>query len=125
MPKSFERIGRRTIRVTEKGLNIVYQHLAKFDEFAPNLKMIERLKQAVLFGEKISGADANFYLHEIAEATKMKSLSGQVFSDAYTVAHKYAIEKYGVSEFGLYHYDVIENFKEMFSRGYFNFWEIK
>ena len=49
-----------------------------------------------------TGADANFYLHEAAEATMMGRGLG------YDAAHAAALNKYGVSPFSLYHPDVIQ-----------------
>ena len=51
--------------------------------------MIERLQTAMNNGEKITGADASFYMHEIAEASMMK---GSVYDlESYNLAHQMAL----------------------------------
>jgi len=57
------------IRITQEGLDIASSHLAQFGEHAPNAAMLDRLGSAV--GTRVTGADANFYLHEISESTMM------------------------------------------------------
>ena len=64
--------------------------------------MIARLRLAQQNGQKISGADASFYLHEAAEATMMRR------GVLYDAAHDAALNKYNVSPFSVYHPDVIQ-----------------
>ena len=70
-------------------------------------------------GQKITGADASFYMHEIAEATMMQQ------GMAYDIAHLLALEKYEVSPFSVYSPDVIRQFPEMFSKGFMKFWNLE
>ena len=61
------------------------------------------------------GADANFYLCEIAEGT----FSGRGLG--YDAVHEAALQKYGASPFSIYHPDVIRAMPEWFNnawRGY-------
>jgi hypothetical protein len=102
------------IRITQKGLDIVTEHLAQFGEHAPNQAMLDRLGSAV--GSRVTGADANFYLHEISESTMM----GRGMS--YDAAHAAALEKYGVSPFSLYHPEVIQQFPAEFNNAWRAFW---
>jgi filamentous hemagglutinin len=44
---------------------------------------------------------------------------------SYDAAHAAAIEKYGVSPFGLYHPEVISKFPEAFNNAWRAFWGIK
>jgi len=121
-----ERIGlgifaKRELAITPKGLNRIREHLAKLDElpYKPNLAMLERLEAAMASGRRVSGADAIFYTHELAEATKMaQGLS-------YEAAHLAAIEKYRISPFSIYHSDVIRLNPDQFSSVWKNFWGIK
>jgi hypothetical protein len=53
------------IRVSQKGFDIVAEHLAQFGEHGPNTAMLDRLASAI--GGRVTGADANFYLHELSE----------------------------------------------------------
>ena len=93
------------------------KHLAQFGEHGPNTAMIERLTKAL--GTRVTGADANFYLHEVAEATMM----GRGVS--YEAAHAAAIAKYNVSPFSLYHPEVIQQFPAMFNNAWRAFWGMK
>ncbi len=69
-------------------------------------------------GQRVTGADAIFYTHEAAEATKMaRGLS-------YEPAHAAALQKYGVSPYSVYHPDVIRAMPEQFNSNWYNFWGI-
>lgn len=105
------------IRITQKGLDIATEHLAQFGEHASNQPMLDRLGSAV--GSRVTGADANFYLHEISESTMM----GRGMS--YEAAHAAAIEKYGVSPFSLYHPEVIQQFPGEFNNAWRAYWGIQ
>ncbi|WP_112077003.1 hypothetical protein [Herbaspirillum rubrisubalbicans] len=81
--------------------------------------MVQRLKDALASGERLTGADANFYLHEIAEGTAFSRGLG------YEAAHTAALEKYGVSNFSLYHPEVIQSFPSEFNSAWRAYWNIK
>ncbi|HET6384258.1 MAG TPA: hypothetical protein VFJ58_12770, partial [Armatimonadota bacterium] len=91
----------KSATVSQKGLDIVKAHLAQFGSFPENEAMIARLQAAMEAGERVSGADLSFYMHELAESTLMKG--GMVYEDA----HEAALAKYDVSRFSVYHPDVI------------------
>jgi hypothetical protein len=82
-----------SVQLSQKGLDLVGNHLAQFDEFAPNAQMMQNLQDAFAAGQKVTGANATFYLHEASEATFM----GNGLS--YDAAHAAALQKYGVSPF--------------------------
>jgi hypothetical protein len=86
-----------------------------------------RVRSALEEGRPVSGGDAVFYTHEIAEATKMRQLvrEGLSFDDAYKIAHPATIQKYGVSEFSVYHPDVIQQFPGEFNSKFRGFWGTK
>jgi hypothetical protein len=107
-----------TVNPTEAGLNTIRQHLSG-DLSAPfNDDMISRIETAIKGGQKLTGADANFYLHEIKEATLMgKGLT-------YEQAHAKALKNYGLSEFDLYHPDVIQKNKGWFNDKWPKYWGI-
>jgi len=109
----------KAINVTKKGLDIVKKHLStnNFAEFPENQAMVSRLETAVSNGTKITGADASFYMHELAESTMMKN------GMAYNLAHAAALEKYGVSPFSVYHQDIIKIMPEIFNSNWRKFWE--
>ena len=65
-----------------------------------------------------SGADASFYLHEALEATYMGSKWGALYEEA----HRAALTKYGVSDFSVYHPDVITGLPGRFNSNWFRFW---
>ena len=70
-------------------------------------------------GVRVTGADANFYLHEIAEgAMRARGMS-------YDAAHAAALQKYNVSNFALYCDDVIRAFPEEFNNAFRAYWGIK
>ena len=96
---------------------MVKNHLSKFDYSPANSAMISRLETALANGEAISGADASFYMHELAESTMMSNGIG------YDAAHAAALAKYDVSPFSVYHIDVINMYSEWFSKGWKAFWE--
>ncbi|NJK91117.1 MAG: hypothetical protein HC904_04355 [Blastochloris sp.] len=78
--------------------------------------MMQRLRTAQANGQKVTGADANFYLHEASEATMM----GRGMS--YDAAHAAALQKYNVSPFSLYHPEVIQANPGIFGTGFKNYW---
>jgi len=108
-----------SINVSQKGLTIVESHLTQFGPVEENTAMIERLENALENGIKITGADASFYMHEVAEATMMRK--GMI----YDVAHAAALLKYNVSQFSVYHPDVIARFPDQFANVWRVFWGIK
>lgn len=81
--------------------------------------MLDRLKIALENGEKITGADAVFYTHEIKEAQIV--YSGILQEDA----HKMALRYYEVSPFSVYHPDVIKMKPEWWNNSWFEFWNIE
>ena len=121
------RLKGRSLRVSEKGLALVERHLAQFDAVPQNTAMLARLRGALARGARIDGADAVFYTHELTEATSMSRLmaAGNDFETAYEIAHPAAIAKHGVSDFSVYHPDVITAFPEHFGTSWFRFWGLK
>ena len=107
------------IRVTEKGLRLVEDNLARVDHAPYNDAMIERLRLSLRKGERTTGADSNFYLHEISEGTFRNRGLG------YDAAHEAAISKYGVSPFSLYHPDVIRSMPDFFNGAWRAHWGIQ
>ena len=81
--------------------------------------MIQRLEKALASGQKLEGADASFYLHEFKEADLM------VGGMEYTTAHQAALNFYEVSNFSVYHPDVIKSLSEIFNDNWFRFWGLK
>jgi RHS repeat-associated protein len=106
----------KSLNVSEKGLGIVEKHLAQFGDVPQNTAMIGRLRAALSEGRAISGADASFYMHEVAEATMM----GRGMS--YGAAHSGALAKYGVSPFSVYHPEVVQQFSSAFNSNWASFW---
>lgn len=79
--------------------------------------MLGRLQSAV--GTSVTGADANFYLHEISEATMMGN------GMSYEAAHAAALAKYNASPFSLYAPQVIQALPEDFNSAWRAFWGLK
>ena len=109
----------REVRVSQKGLNLVENHLAQFGHVEQNVMMIQRLRSALADGRKVSGADASFYLHEAAEATMMKRGMG------YYPAHDAALLRYNVSPYSVYHPNVIRSLPDEFNSNWRAFWGIE
>jgi hypothetical protein len=63
--------------------------------------MARRLENALASGKRVSGADAIFYTHELADATMMAR--GILYEDAQAAA----LRKHGVSPLSVFHPDVI------------------
>jgi hypothetical protein len=112
---AFGKIEGKSIIVSQKGLNIVKTHLAKFEDFDGNKMMFERLEKALANGEKLTGADASFYLHEVAESTMMAA------GMEYKAAHEAAFAKYEVSEFSVYHPEVVQALSQWFNNSWKDF----
>ncbi len=110
------RLADRTVNITARGLDIVEQHLKQFGDYGPNQAMVDRLRSALGGGRSLTGADASFYLHEIAEATMMGR------GAAYDDAHARALEKYGVSPYSVYHSEVVQQFPDYFNSNWRDFW---
>jgi len=115
------------IKVSEEDLQIIQEHLsnrllAEDDgSIAPeNQAMIARLQKALSNGTEVTGADANFYLHELYERTLMKD--APYTQAAYDAAHAASLKRYGVSPFAVYHPDVIKQFPERFNSNWLKYW---
>lgn len=95
---------------------MIKSHLSQFGDTVENNAMISRMESALSEGRTISGADANFYLHEAAESTLMaKGMS-------YEEAHEAALNMYNVSRYSLYVPEVIKKYSEWFNEKWFEFW---
>lgn len=78
--------------------------------------MLQRLEKALANGDKLTGADASFYLHGVAESTMMAA------GMDYKAAHEAAFAKYNVSEFTVYHPEVVEALSQWFNSSWKEFW---
>jgi filamentous hemagglutinin len=105
-----------SLEASSEGLAQVEAHLAQFGEWGPNEAMLERIGTALANGETISGADAVFYTHELAESTLMQQ--GMTYAEA----HAAALEQYGVSPFSVYAAEVVEQFPALFNNAWRAFW---
>jgi hypothetical protein len=65
---------------------------------------------------RLSGADANFYMHELTE----KKLMDRGMS--YPEAHEAALEAHGASRHSLYSPEVMKQFPEYFNQADRDFW---
>ena len=81
--------------------------------------MVSRLRAALAEGRSLVGADANYYLHELNEATLMSR------GASYEEAHAAALQRYGVPPQAIYHPDVIRALgREYWHPSYFTYWGI-
>lgn len=118
-PKNKTKLWGQEKYVTEKGLNTVKQHLSGEMEADYNNAMIERLENAYKNNQKISGADLDFYSHEIYESMMMKN------GMSYEASHEAAKAFYNAEEFNFYHPDVIKQYNREFNPAWFRFWGIE
>ena len=111
----------REYTVTQTGINNVRNYLMEqgFINDYENAAMLERLEQALANGEKITGADAVYYLHELKEAQLVASGINQ------NIAHEMALQYYKVSPYSVYHPDVINMQPKWWNDAWFDFWEIE
>lgn len=105
--------------VTEKGLQNVKDHLSGDFSSEFNDAMINRLEDAYKSGNKIRGADLDFYAHELYESTLMKK--GMDYNSAHDAAKSF----YNAKEFNFYHPDVIKQFPTEFNSSWFDFWGLE
>jgi len=77
-----------------------------------------RIESTLTNGNALTGADANFYLHELKEASFMQN------GMTYEAAHQAALDFYGVSPYSIYDPSVIQQFPDIFNSNWFNFWGI-
>lgn len=108
-----------SVRVSQKGLDLVKNQLSRFDRYEPNEMMVARLEKALESGQRIRGADRNFYMHELKEATLMNKRGL-----TYDVAHPMALKWDRVSPFSLYSPKVIKAFPKDFNDNFRVFWGI-
>jgi filamentous hemagglutinin len=103
----------------ELGLALCQVCSARVHAAPYNKAMVGRLNAAMAAGERVTGADANFYLHEISEGTFRARGLG------YDAAHDAALQKYGASPFSIYAPSVIEAMPEWFNNNWRAYWGIK
>ena len=106
------------IRVSPKGYEIAEAHVRSFGPHPPNEAMLLKLRQARDANERVYNGDANFFLHEVAEATMYKKKGW-----GWEKAHPAALQKYGVSDFAVYSKEVINKYSGYFSQGFKDFWK--
>jgi len=107
------KISGNTYDVTRDSIDTIKNHLDQLDYAPENTAMIQRLEQALANGQRITGGDASFYLHELHEAGLMQGGMN------YRIAHQAALDYYGVSRYSVYHPEVIQAFPEWFNDDWF------
>lgn len=118
--EGFGKLANKEITVTQKGFDKVKNHISSNGFDAPeNSAMINRIETALNNGEKLTGADASYYMHELKESTLMGT------GLPYEEAHAAALETYQVSPFSVYHPEVIQQNPSAWGKQWFNFWGIK
>ena len=94
------------IRITNPGIEVVEQHVARFGPDPANRAMIRRLRDIAAGRLQASQADLNFYSHELREFVRYRELgwpTGQPSSvdaarDLWNNAHTATLEDYGLRE---------------------------
>jgi hypothetical protein len=90
------------IRITNRGVDVVEQHVARFGPDPANQAMIERLRDIAAGQLEATGADLNFYSHELREFVRYRR-QGFPIGDDYDLwinAHTATLEDYGLRELG-------------------------
>jgi hypothetical protein len=106
--------------IEKEKLEIIKKHLDEnFGYYEFNKMMIDRLQQALDNNQKINRAEACFYFHELKEAELMER------GYSYQEAHNESLQYYNVSNYSLYHPDVILACSEWFNSNYRKFWGIE
>jgi filamentous hemagglutinin len=100
------------VNLTQEGIDAVSSHLSQFDEFAPNTQMVQRLQSSLDAGRNVTGADANFFLHETSEANFMSQGLN------YAAAHAASLELHGASPYILYHPEIIDTNPTLFNNAW-------
>ena len=106
-------------------LGSIKNHLSKLDYAVENDAMIERINTKIEKGEALTGADAEFYVHELEESRLMDNGMG------YETAHQKAMAKYNVCEWDLYDpaavqaADASNGGWRSFADDYYDYWGIK
>ena len=111
---ALQEAGKMSIKAHSSTINTIQKHLNNpmFGHFEGNDLMISRLQQ----GGKLMGADRNFFLHELKEFSLMNK--GML----YEAARAQTLAYYNVSNFALYHPEVILSLPGQFGPGWFAFW---
>jgi RHS repeat-associated protein len=94
------------IRITNKGIDAVEQHVGRFGPDAANEGMIKRLREIAAGQLEPAQADLNFYSHELRESVRYRRLgwrTGQPSDmdasyDLWNNAHTATLEDYGLRE---------------------------
>jgi len=115
----FGKLNQQEFAINLEKLEVIKNHIKNnFYDYKPNLMMLDRLQIALDNNQKISGADASFYFHELREAELMKS------GLSYHQAHQQSLQEYEVSPFSVYHPDVIRAYPDEFNQNWKNYWGI-
>lgn len=111
--------GNENVVPCDNGIKQIENYLKGLGNFPYNDAMINRLKAAAAEGRSLTGADRNFYLHELAESSMVSTGTSQ------EAAHQRALEIYNVDPSALYHPDVIRQHPAWFNNVQKNYWGIR
>ena len=60
------------IKITNQGVDVVEQHISRFDDYAPNQGMLDRLRRVERGELPPTQADLNYYSHELREYVRYR-----------------------------------------------------
>jgi len=94
------------VRITDGGIQLVEQHLARFGPDRANEIMLGRLRQIARGNTNPTVQDLNFYAHELDEFARYRELgwetgqpaSPEVAYELWNNCHTAALEDYGLRE---------------------------
>jgi hypothetical protein len=87
------------IKVTDRGIGVVENHLSRFGNWGHNNAMLKRLRDISSGKAKPTQIDLDFYAHELRESVRLRQLgnaTGEVSRPLYLKAHNAALREYGI-----------------------------
>ena len=106
------RLSAERVRITNRGIDVVARHVARFGPDLPNARMIERLREISKGRRWVTRYDLNFYTHELREFVRYRCLGWPTdqphnpddANELWNHAHTASLEDYGLPAAGeLYH----------------------
>jgi hypothetical protein len=107
------RLSAGRVRVTDRGIDVIERHLARFGTNPPNQAMIRRLRSIAAGRTPPTRFDLNFYTHELREFVRYRRLGWQsgepsdtdAAYDLWNHAHTATLEDYALRDDEIYHPD--------------------
>ena len=110
------RLSTERVKITNRGIEKVEKHIARFGSDLPNALMIERLREISRGQRQSTPYDLNFYTHELREFVRYRRLgwdTGQpddpeAANDLWNHAHTASLEDYNLPATGAIYHPLVE-----------------